>query len=109
MYGTFHQERFRDIIDGICEKLGATTGICITKHPTAINTTESMDALRVSQMRSSASTPSLRCRDGSLPPHMKMDAGGNVRVVVRVRAFLPRGMWSVFKFKARSGWIRVAM
>jgi hypothetical protein len=49
-----------------------------------------MDPLRVSQIRSSASTPSLRSRDGSLP-HMKMDAGGNVRVVVRVRAFLPRG------------------
>ncbi len=42
--------------------------------------------------RSSASTPSLRSRDGTLPPHMmRMDGGGNVRVVVRVRAFLPRG------------------
>ncbi|KAI1125371.1 kinesin motor domain-containing protein [Nemania abortiva] len=42
-------------------------------------------------IRSSASTPSLRSRDGTLPPHMmRMDAGGNVRVVVRVRAFLPR-------------------
>ncbi|KAI1076075.1 P-loop containing nucleoside triphosphate hydrolase protein [Whalleya microplaca] len=40
-------------------------------------------------IRSSASTPSLRSRDG-LPPHMRMDGGGNVRVVVRVRAFLPR-------------------
>ncbi|KAK6954685.1 hypothetical protein Daesc_004653 [Daldinia eschscholtzii] len=39
---------------------------------------------------SSASTPSLRARDGILPPQMRMDAGGNVRVVVRVRAFLPR-------------------
>ncbi|KAI0157890.1 P-loop containing nucleoside triphosphate hydrolase protein [Hypoxylon sp. FL1284] len=41
-------------------------------------------------IRSFASTPSLRSRDGTLPPHMRMDAGGNVRVVVRVRAFLPR-------------------
>ncbi|KAI1284497.1 kinesin motor domain-containing protein [Xylaria sp. FL0933] len=42
-------------------------------------------------IRSSASTPSLRSRDGTLPPHMmRMDGGGNVRVVVRVRAFLPR-------------------
>lgn len=41
---------------------------------------------------SSASTPSLRSRDGTIPPHMmRMDVGGNVRVVVRVRAFLPRG------------------
>ncbi|KAL8305326.1 hypothetical protein RB597_003818 [Gaeumannomyces tritici] len=36
-------------------------------------------------VRSYASTPSLRSRDGP-----RMDGGGNVRVVVRVRAFLPR-------------------
>ncbi|EPE02947.1 kinesin family protein [Ophiostoma piceae UAMH 11346] len=41
-------------------------------------------------VRSSASTPSLRSRDGTVPPHARMDPGGNVRVVVRVRAFLPR-------------------
>jgi hypothetical protein len=41
--------------------------------------------------RSSASTPSLRAHDGSIPMHARMDPGGNVRVVVRVRAFLPRG------------------
>ncbi|KAI8625355.1 kinesin motor domain-containing protein [Xylariaceae sp. FL1651] len=42
-------------------------------------------------IRSSASTPSLRSRDGTLPLHMmRIDGGGNVRVVVRVRAFLPR-------------------
>ncbi|KAL1842706.1 hypothetical protein VTJ49DRAFT_4485 [Mycothermus thermophilus] len=40
--------------------------------------------------RSSASTPSLRSRDGTVPPHARADPGGNVRVVVRVRAFLPR-------------------
>lgn len=50
------------------------------------------------EVRSSASTPSLRSRDGVLPPHMRMDAGGNVRVVVRVRAFLPRGMLPFFFF-----------
>lgn len=38
---------------------------------------------------SSASTPSLRSRDGTVPA--RMDRGGNVRVVVRVRAFLQRG------------------
>ncbi len=42
-------------------------------------------------VRSSASTPSLRSRDGTVPPHARTDPGGNVRVVVRVRAFLPRG------------------
>lgn len=41
-------------------------------------------------IRSSASTPSLRSRDGTVPLHARMDNGGNVRVVVRVRAFLPR-------------------
>ncbi|KAK2590513.1 hypothetical protein QQS21_011799 [Conoideocrella luteorostrata] len=42
------------------------------------------------QVRSSASTPSLRSRDGSVPLLSRMDGGGNVRVVVRVRAFLQR-------------------
>jgi len=52
-------------------------------------------------MRSSASTPSLRSRDGTLPQHLRMDNGGNVKVVVRVRAFLPRGQFSFFK----PGWV----
>lgn len=44
--------------------------------------------------RSSASTPSLRSREGSVTPGGGSigDKGGNVRVVVRVRGFLPRGM-----------------
>jgi hypothetical protein len=42
---------------------------------------------------SSASTPSLRSREGSVTPIGRMDApGGNVKVVVRVRDFLPRGI-----------------
>ncbi|KAH7166148.1 kinesin-like protein [Dactylonectria macrodidyma] len=41
-------------------------------------------------VHSSASTPSLRSRDGTLPPLARMDGGGNVKVVVRVRAFLKR-------------------
>ncbi|KAK0392403.1 hypothetical protein NLU13_1898 [Sarocladium strictum] len=41
-------------------------------------------------VRSSASTPSLRSRDGSVPMLARVDGGGNVRVVVRVRAFLKR-------------------
>ncbi|ERS95786.1 hypothetical protein HMPREF1624_07861 [Sporothrix schenckii ATCC 58251] len=58
-----------------------------------INTTTSIamaTATPVRAVRSSASTPSLRSRDGTVPPHARMDPGGNVRVVVRVRAFLPR-------------------
>lgn len=48
----------------------------------------------VAALRSTASTPSLRSsREGSLTPMGRGDApGGNVRVVVRVRGFLPRGM-----------------
>ena len=42
-------------------------------------------------IRSSASTPSLRSKDGSVPVHARMDGGSSVRVVVRVRAFLRRG------------------
>ncbi|EFY97286.2 kinesin [Metarhizium robertsii ARSEF 23] len=42
------------------------------------------------QVHSSASTPSLRSRDGNVPLLSRMEGGGNVRVVVRVRAFLKR-------------------
>ncbi|KAH6611085.1 kinesin-like protein, partial [Trichoderma cornu-damae] len=42
-------------------------------------------------MASSASTPSLRSRDvTAMPMISRMDRGGNVKVVVRVRAFLQR-------------------
>ncbi|KAI9678605.1 MAG: Kinesin [Caeruleum heppii] len=45
------------------------------------------------QLKSSASTPSLRSRDSVLMPVSRPstpNGGGNVRVVVRVRGFLPR-------------------
>lgn len=52
-------------------------------------------------LKSSASTPSLRSRESSVRPETPGGGGGgggNVRVVVRVRAFLPRGrlcmMWN---------------
>jgi len=48
--------------------------------------------MSLAYLHSNASTPSLRSRDGTVPPHARTDPGGNVRVVVRVRAFLPRGM-----------------
>ncbi|KAL8971629.1 MAG: hypothetical protein Q9197_003177 [Variospora fuerteventurae] len=50
-------------------------------------------ASEVRQLKSSASTPSLRSRESELVPvgRMTPDHGaGNVRVVVRVRGFLPR-------------------
>jgi hypothetical protein len=81
--GMFHilQQRTRDIIDDINETL---FGICLDARLMPMATERQI-------VRSSASTPSLRARDGSIPMHARMDPGGNVRVVVRVRAFLPRG------------------
>jgi hypothetical protein len=53
-------------------------------------------ASELRSIRSSASTPSLRSREGSITPMgSRMDPGGNVRVVVRVRGFLPRGNYSM--------------
>ena len=49
----------------------------------------------VRQLKSSASTPSLRSRESQLVPMGRStpdNGGGNVRVVVRVRGFLPRGI-----------------
>ncbi|KAI1645559.1 P-loop containing nucleoside triphosphate hydrolase protein [Daldinia loculata] len=73
-----YQQRTNDLINDICITL---TGMLESRL---------MSSLNMRTMHSSASTPSLRARDGLLPPQMRMDAGGNVRVVVRVRAFLPR-------------------
>ncbi|KAL8951714.1 MAG: hypothetical protein Q9222_002327 [Ikaeria aurantiellina] len=50
-------------------------------------------ATEIRQLKSSASTPSLRSRESEVVPMGRMtpdNAGGNVRVVVRVRGFLPR-------------------
>ena len=51
-------------------------------------------ATEVRQLKSSASTPSLRSRESEIVPMGRStpdNGGGNVRVVVRVRGFLPRG------------------
>lgn len=68
----------------------AATGIT---SPSILSTSASAATLR-----STASSPSLRAREG-IPVHVvRQDGpgspspGGNVRVVVRVRKFLPRGM-----------------
>ncbi|KAI4243598.1 MAG: hypothetical protein L6R40_003422 [Gallowayella cf. fulva] len=50
-------------------------------------------ATEIRQLKSSASTPSLRSRESEVVPTGRMmpdNQGGNVRVVVRVRGFLPR-------------------
>lgn len=49
-------------------------------------------AAEMRAVRSTASTPTLRSREGSVTPGGGGDKGGNVRVVVRVRGFLHRGM-----------------
>ncbi|KAI1485546.1 hypothetical protein F5X96DRAFT_674528 [Biscogniauxia mediterranea] len=109
MYGIpclIYQQRYRDIINQFCDTLEAT-GMTITMsatldprhhhhhhHHHRLVPSGSYSAspdMRNSPVRSNASTPSLRARDGAMPSHMRMDAGGgNVKVVVRVRAFLPR-------------------
>ncbi|KAI1391532.1 P-loop containing nucleoside triphosphate hydrolase protein [Hypoxylon trugodes] len=95
----YHQERTNDLIDGICETLTGMLEPPLLSPTTTISTstvikkrTGEVEKMRNSGLlRSTASTPSMRSRDGMLPPHMmRMDNGGNVRVVVRVRAFLPR-------------------
>ncbi|KAH6686713.1 kinesin-II 95 kDa subunit [Plectosphaerella plurivora] len=79
-----HRHRYRHLVDEINETL---LGMALDSRlmPPPLSAISDSPALR-----SSASTPSLRSRDGTLPPHLRMDGGGNVRVVVRVRAFLPR-------------------
>ncbi|KAL8914219.1 MAG: hypothetical protein Q9171_001090 [Xanthocarpia ochracea] len=50
-------------------------------------------ATEIRKLKSSASTPSLRSRESEVVPVGRMtpdNGGGNVRVVVRVRGFLPR-------------------
>jgi hypothetical protein len=89
MYSILEQ-RFRDVVADINETL-----IGISLHPRLMpNSAGHLDVAAAAQqrsVRSCASTPSLRSRDGTVPPHARADPGGNVRVVVRVRAFLPRG------------------
>jgi hypothetical protein len=80
---TSRRLRYRDVAGDIIETL-----IGMSLEPRLM---PSVTPERRSGVRSSASTPSLRSRDGTVPPHARMDPGGNVRVVVRVRAFLPRG------------------
>ncbi|KAK0615974.1 P-loop containing nucleoside triphosphate hydrolase protein [Bombardia bombarda] len=77
--------RFRNILTDITQTLTD-----ISLDPRLMPNTPTSHELVQRSMRSHASTPSLRSRDGTVPPHARMDPGGNVRVVVRVRAFLPR-------------------
>ena len=80
----FHQLRFRNIIADIEDTLYE-----LALEPRLMP--NSLD-LRQRENRSNVSTPTIRPRDGPVMPFVPKDPGANVRVVVRVRAFLPRGM-----------------
>lgn len=85
------QQRFHDNLQDINDTL-RTMALDARLMPAAASPSASPDGQRV--VRSSASTPSLRSRDGTMPMLARKDGGGNVRVVVRVRAFLQRGALS---------------
>jgi len=104
-----HQLRFRDVVNDINETL-----IGISPYPRlmpnnagylpyaarhsyhysdgggsrAASSASSSRPMHAPPVRSTASSAPLRSLDGTLPSSI----GGNVKVVVRVRAFLPRGM-----------------
>ena len=76
-----------------------TTGIT---SPSTLSTSAS-----AANLRSTASSPSLRARESVAVPVVRQDAsspGGNVRVVVRVRNFLPRGGFGSLDLGA-CGWL----
>ncbi|KAL2135198.1 hypothetical protein VTI74DRAFT_9404 [Chaetomium olivicolor] len=81
------EQRFRDVVADINETL---IGISLDPRLMPNSAGHHLDVAHARSVRSCASTPSLRSRDGTVPPHARVDPGGNVRVVVRVRAFLPR-------------------
>ncbi|KAJ4306372.1 hypothetical protein N0V88_001172 [Collariella sp. IMI 366227] len=81
------EQRFRDVVADINETL---IGISLDPRLMPNSAGHHLDVAHARAVRSGASTPSLRSRDGTVPPHARVDPGGNVRVVVRVRAFLPR-------------------
>lgn len=81
---SIHRLRFKHSLDEIIDAL-RDEYLDARLMPASFSTRESR------AMLSSASTPSLRAKDGTVPAHARGDAGGNVRVVVRVRGFLPRG------------------
>jgi len=83
------QHRFCETIFDINETL---IGIALEPRLMPGMAADTRSLASIASLSSSASTPSLRSRDGSVTPiGHKPDPGGNVRVVVRVRGFLPRG------------------
>ncbi len=91
------QQRYHEVLIDIGETLiGISLDPRLMPHHATNALSHSAGEVAQRTVRSSASTPSLRSRDGTVPMHARMDPGGNVRVVVRVRAFLPRGLCYFF-------------
>ncbi|KAI9837218.1 MAG: hypothetical protein M1819_000292 [Sarea resinae] len=84
---TFQRLRYKELIEDIIVLLEDMANLEPRPFPSV--------ASELRQLKSSASTPSLRSRESAVIPmgrNMSENHGGNVRVVVRVRAFLPRGL-----------------
>ena len=80
------QLRFRQIVHHITNQLEDIMAFDRRAYPGV--------SIDLRQLKSSASTPSMRSRESELVPMGRStpdSGGGNVRVVVRVRGFLPRG------------------
>jgi len=78
------RERFRTTVDNVKEHLQSM----------ALDARAFPGVASEVRLKSSASTPSLRSRESEIVPmgrNTPDNGGGNVRVVVRVRGFLPRG------------------
>ncbi|KAH6963553.1 kinesin [Fusarium avenaceum] len=83
---TILRQRLHDSIDEVNSTL-ITMALDSRLMPSAASSSSSFYEGRV---HSSASTPSLRSRDAASSMPARLDGGGNVKVVVRVRAFLKR-------------------
>ncbi len=90
---THERQRYRELVDEITDTLTAMA-LDSRAFPGI--------AAEVRQLKSSASSPSLRSRESAVVPMGSSTpdiGGGNVRVVVRVRGYLPRGAHSqLFEF-----------
>ncbi|KAH7251714.1 kinesin [Fusarium tricinctum] len=83
---TILRQRLHDSINDVNKTL-ITMALDSRLMPSAASSSSSFYEGRV---HSSASTPSLRSRDAASSMPARLDGGGNVKVVVRVRAFLQR-------------------
>ena len=79
--------------NGLDSQSSASSGVSAATGLTSPSATSTASC--AANLQSSASSPSLRARESIAVPVTQnggSSPGGNVRVVVRVRKFLPRGM-----------------